>query len=155
MNPKGSVLERLFTGLKRRDHEMMAACYDSEAMFEDIAFRLRGQPRIHAMWHMICETDIRATFEIVHEDETEGRVELVDHYTFQETGKPVDNVIDSYFRLENGFIVEHRDSCDPHKWATMAMGSVLGFLPGRFRPMRSTLASLKLWMFIRKHPEYR
>lgn len=155
MNPNGGVLNRLFSALNRGDHEVMAACYASDATFEDIAFRLKGQPRIHAMWHMICETDIKATFEVVLEDEKEGRVKLVDHYTFQETGKKVDNIIDSRFRLQNGFIVEHRDFCDPQKWATMAMGTALGFLPGRFRPMRSSMAFLKLWMFRRKHPEYR
>lgn len=154
MNTNASVLERLFSALNRRDHNGMAACYAPDATFQDIAFRIQGQSRIHAMWHMICETDIHATFEVVHEDDEQGRVKLVDHYTFQETGKPVDNVIDSHFRLKDGLIVEHRDYCDPKKWATMAMGSVLGFLPGRIAPIRSVMASVKLWMFRLKHRQY-
>ena len=155
VNTNGGVLGRLFSALNRGDHEEMAACYAPDATFEDIAFRLKGRSRIHAMWHMICETDIKATFDVVHEDDKQGRVKLVDHYTFQETGKKVDNVIDSHFELRNGLIVEHNDYCDAEKWATMAMGSVLGFLPGRFRPLRSSMAFVKLWMFRRKHHQYR
>ena len=68
------------------DHEAMASCYHSSATFEDIAFDLRGVRQIHAMWHMICERDIRVTFEVLDADEHNGRVNVVDDYTFSSTG---------------------------------------------------------------------
>ena len=95
------------------------------ATFRDIAFNLRGQGEIHAMWQMICETsDIRATFEVLHADGVEGRVALVDHYTFSDTSRKVRNVIDSTFRFQNGVIIQHRDHCDPRAWAEMAFPGV-------------------------------
>ena len=54
MHPNATVLHRLFTALNNDDHVTMAACYDPEATFHDIAFHLQRRPRIHAMWHMIC-----------------------------------------------------------------------------------------------------
>jgi hypothetical protein len=107
------------------------------------------------MWHMICDrTDIRATFDVLNADDREGRVSLVDEYTFRDTGRKVRNVIDSRFRFEDGFIVEHRDYCDPGIWAAMALGGLKGWLAGRIRLLRSFTANKKLDAFISAHPEY-
>jgi hypothetical protein len=105
---------------------------------------------------MICEaTDIRAAFEVVHANEQEGRVNLVDDYTFTDTGRHVRNVIDSRFHFRDGLIVEHRDLCDAHAWGAMALGGVSGFLAGRIRLLRSLKANKLLDKFIESHPEYR
>jgi hypothetical protein len=157
MHANGLLLQRLFTALDHHDHPTMATCYDRAATFRDIAFDLSGKRRIHAMWHMICEnTDIRATFEVQHADDREGRVALVDHYTFTDTTFKVRNVITSTFRFRDGAIVEHRDDCDPRAWAEMAFhGGVRGFLAGNVRLVRSVTARGKLRAFLRAHPEYR
>src|SRR3954462_7066779 len=103
MHPNAALLDRLFTALDRHDHATMAACYHLDATFRDIAFDLHGRKEIHSMWHMICEGDIRATFEVVHADEQKGKVKLVDTYPFGATkdppkpGRPVRNVVDSRF----------------------------------------------------------
>jgi hypothetical protein len=62
MHPHAALLEKLYKCLDGKDHEGMASCYCPEATFEDIAFNLRGKKQIHAMWHMIAETDLRASF---------------------------------------------------------------------------------------------
>jgi ketosteroid isomerase-like protein len=157
MHPNATVLHRLFTALNHDDHATMAACYHPEATFHDIAFDLRRRPRIHGMWHMICErSDVKATFEIVRADDREGWVNLVDDYTFSDTGKPVHNIIESRFRFKDGLIIDHTDTCDPRAWATMALGDgPAGFLAGRIRLMRSLKARWKLWKFTRPYPEYR
>ena len=81
---------------------------------------------------------------------------LVDDYTFSDTGNPVHNVIESRFRFREGLIVQHTDVCDPRAWATMALGEgVPGFLAGRIRLMRSLKAGWKLWKFTRPYPQYR
>jgi hypothetical protein len=156
MHANGLLLQRLFTALDGHDHRTMAKCYAPAATFRDIAFDLEGK-RIHAMWHMICEnTDIRATFEVLHADDAEGRVALVDHYTFTDTGAKVRNVIESRFRFEQGFIVQHRDECDARAWARMAFdGGFRGLLAGNVRFARSLTARRKLRAFIQTHPEYR
>jgi head-tail adaptor len=82
MHPNAERLQRLFTALDQHDHVTMAACYHPSATFQDIAFDLRGQKEIHAMWHMICETDIRTTFRVLQADEQRGHVQLVDVYTW-------------------------------------------------------------------------
>jgi hypothetical protein len=148
------VLMRLFTGLDQHNHEVMASCYHSEATFKDIAFDLRGGKQIHAMWHMICERDIRVMFEVIDADDHNARVNVVDDYTFSSTGRRVHNVIDSHFCFQDGVIVKHIDFCDAHAWATMALGGVSGFLAGRFRYLRSFKARRMLQRFIENHPEY-
>jgi hypothetical protein len=156
MHTNGVLLQRLFTALDDHDHRTMAGCYHAAATFRDIAFDLTGEPEIHAMWHMICEnTDIRATFEVLHADDREGRVALVDHYTFTDTARKVRNVIDSRFKFENGVIVQHRDHCDPKAWAGMAFpGGARAFLAGHLRIVRSLAARRKLREFRRGHPGY-
>ncbi len=156
MHANGVLLQRLFTALDDHDHPTMASCYGPSATFRDIAFDMSGQGEIHAMWHMICEnTDIRATFEVLHADDVEGRVALVDHYTFTDTALKVRNVIDARFRFENGAIVQHQDHCDPRAWAGMAFpGGIRGFLAGNFRVVRSLAARRKLDAFRRSHPTY-
>ena len=153
MHPNGLLLRRLFTALDVHDHPTMAGCYAPAASFRDIAFDLEGKPKIHGMWQMICESsDLRATFEVVQADDVEGRVALVDHYTFSDTKFKVRNVIDARFRFENGLIVQHRDYCDEKAWAAMAFhGGLRGFLAGHFRFVRSRGAEAKLKAFMDAH----
>jgi ketosteroid isomerase-like protein len=161
MHPNEALLHRLFTALDRHDHSTMASCYHSEATFRDIAFNLPEKRQIHSMWHMICEGDIRATFEVVAANDQEGHVKLVDTYTFGATkeppkaGRPVRNVIDSRFLFRDGLIAQHHDFCDSREWARMALGGTIGFLAGRIRLLRSWKAGLKIGAFVDKHPEYR
>ena len=160
MHPNEALLHRLFNALNQHEHRTMASCYHSDATFRDIAFKLRDRKEIHSMWHMICEGDIRATFEVVHANDQEGRVKLVDTYTFGATreppkpGRPVRNVVDSRFLFQDGLIVQHRDFCDAREWARMALGGSIGFLAGRIRFLRSFKARKKLKGFVGQHPEY-
>lgn len=120
-----------------------------------IAFDLKGKRQIHAMWHMICEGDIRSRFEIVHADEHSGIVRVVDDYTFSSTGRPVQNRIQSHFVFRDGRILEQRDVCDAKRWAAMALGGVSGFVAGRVTLLRRRRARQLLDAFITRHPEYR
>jgi ketosteroid isomerase-like protein len=154
MHPNRDIVARLFTALDRHDHAAMADCYAESASFSDIAFHLTGRPRIHAMWHMICEGDIRARFEIVDVDDRRGVVDVVDDYTFRPTSRRVNNRIRSYFEFENGRIVAHRDTCDARRWAAMALGGLGGFLAGVLPFVRRRKAAARLDAFVAQHPEY-
>ena len=149
------LLERFFRSLNDHDHEAMANCYHSDATFRDIAFDLNGRIQIHAMWHMICEGDIRATFEVINADDHDGRVAVVDDYTFSSSMRKVHNAIDSHYSFRDGKIIRQSDFCDASAWAAMALGGVTGFLVGRIRFLRSMKAREKLRSFIARHPEYR
>lgn len=152
MHPHALLLQRLFSSLDRKDAQTMASCYHPEATFQDIAFDLHGKREVHDMWRMICAGDIRAAFEVVHADDDTGRVRVVDDYTFSDTGRKVRNVIDSRFTFKDHLVFEHRDTCDPHEWAAMAMGGISGFLAGRVAPLRRFKARSKLKKFVKQHP---
>ena len=154
MNPHAELLEELYRCLEGKDHQGMAACYHPDASFQDIAFALRGKKQIHAMWHMISETDLRASFTVSRADAQTGTADLVDDYTFRDTGRRVHNVIRSEFRFRDGLIVEHRDSCDALKWGMQALGPVKGVLTWLIPATRRAKAKTKLKKFIDRHPEY-
>lgn len=154
MHPHAALVEKLYTGLDRKDHQAMASCYHPEATFQDIAFTLRGKQRIHAMWHMIAGTDLRASFTLLHVDDQTGAVDLIDEYTFRDTGRRVHNVIRSDFRFRDGLISEHRDSCDSLRWGIQALGPIKGTLSWLVPAIRRAKANAKLEAFIAEHPEY-
>ena len=59
-------------------------CYAENASFRDIAPKLEGRTRIHAMWHMICDGDTRTTFKVDQVDDRTAFVTVVDDYTFRQ-----------------------------------------------------------------------
>jgi hypothetical protein len=133
----------------------MAECYAERATFSDIAFDLREKKRIHAMWHMICDGDIRTTFRIEDVDDRAGVVDVTDDYTFHSSGRRVHNVIQSRFRFERGTIVWHQDTCDPRRWGAMAVGGIGGYVAGRLSFVRRLKARRMLEAFVKAHPQYR
>jgi hypothetical protein len=161
MHQNAALLSRLFTALDQHDHTTMASCYHPDATFRDIAFDLAGQRRIHAMWHMVSESDIRVAVEHVEAGEREGYARFVDTYTFgagRGSGRPgrlVRNPIEARFWFEGEQIIRELDSCDARAWASAALGGASGFLAGRVRLLRSAVARSKLDAFIERHPEYR
>lgn len=157
MHPHAALLEKLYGSLNGKDDQSiksMASCYHPDATFQDIAFRLRGKKQIQAMWHLISETDLRASFKVLRADDEAGTVALTDDYTFRDTGRPVHNVIRSQFRFRDGLIVEHRDSCSALKWGIQALGPVKGVLSWLIPATRRAKAKTKLDKFIVDHPEY-
>jgi ketosteroid isomerase-like protein len=160
MHDNVALLKKLFAALGRRDHEAIASCYAEDAHFRDIAFSLSGKARIHDMWRMICEggsaIEVR-DFGVIEADDRRGRAWVVEHYMFPRRKSrhrvPVDNVISSTFRFRYGKIVGQKDHCDAKEWARQAMGEgLMGFLAGRFRPLRAVGAKRKLAKFMKSPP---
>lgn len=154
MHSPVALLQTLYSCLNRKDHAGMAECYHPDAEFQDIAFTLKGRKSIHAMWHMISTTDLRAEFKVQHADERSGTVHLVDDYTFKDTGRPVHNVIQSEFQFRGGLIIRHHDKCNALRWGIQALGPVKGVLSWLVPSSRRAKANEKLDAFIRTHPEY-
>lgn len=151
MHPNQVLLNRFFERLNAHDAKGMAECYEENATFEDIAFRLKGRDQIHAMWDYIfssngsgVKSDLVATVKNLSVNNESGRAVIVDHYTFRDTKHKVHNHITSTFRLQNGKILDQVDKCDPISWAKQALGPVRGFLAGRFSFLRRYEAKKKL-----------
>src|SRR3954464_14425582 len=92
------LLKGLFEALNAHNHDAMASCYHEDARFRDIAFNLNGRSRIHAMWHLVGDTDIQATIDELSADEANGRAVVIDVYTFSDSGRLVRNLINSSFQ---------------------------------------------------------
>jgi len=148
MHRNAVLLQRLFVSLNGHNDQAMAECYHPGARFRDIAFDLQGKKEIAAMWKMICAGDIQAKFEVIHADDREGHVKVLDEYTFSDTGRKVSNPIESRFEFRDGLIAVQTDTCDPVAWAAMAIGGFTGFLAGRIRGLRSWKARKKLQPYL-------
>ena len=73
----------------------MAACYASDATFDDEAFSLRGAREIGGMWRMLCSgtkakgaSVWKLTYRDVQADAMTGRAHWDAHYLFSATAKP-------------------------------------------------------------------
>lgn len=154
MTNKKKLVENLLTAYQSLDHNTMAACYHESAKFADIAFRLDGQKRIHAMWHMICKNGIKVEIQRIEELGDEVHARIVDTYVFSDTNRTVVNPILCRFRFLDGLIVEHIDECNALNWARQAFGGIKGEIAGRIGFLRRRAARKKIRDFVAKAPEY-
>lgn len=89
MHDNAQLLERLYKNVQAGDHQATADCYHSIATFQDIAFDLPDKKMIHAMWHMISETDLKLKYQIENADQSKGTAHWIADYTFRDTGRRV------------------------------------------------------------------
>jgi ketosteroid isomerase-like protein len=146
------TIERFYEAFSRLDAASMAACYASDAQFDDEAFSLRGRQQVGGMWRMLCSStkaggaDVwKLTWRDVHADDTSGQAHWDAHYRFSATGRLVDNSIDARFGFTpDGLIATHRDSFDFWAWSRQALGApglFLGWTPMLRRKVRATAAA--------------
>jgi hypothetical protein len=155
MHENAELLERLYKSVQADDHQAIADCYHPRATFHDIAFDLPDKKMIHAMWHMITETDLQLNYQIETADESKGTARWAADYTFKDTGRRVHNELWSRFKFKDELILEHEDKCDPWKWGMQALGPVFGFATWLIPGIRRGKAMRKLKNFINEHPQYR
>jgi len=146
------TIERFYEAFSRLDAATMAACYASDAQFDDEAFSLRGRQQVGGMWRMLCNAtkakgaDVwRLSWRDVHADDTSGQAHWDAHYRFSATDRLVDNSIDARFGFTpDGLIATHRDSFDFWAWSRQALGApglLLGWTPMLRNKVRATAAS--------------
>ncbi len=134
MHQNQQLIEKFYRSFQKRDYKGMAECYHPEVEFSDPIFQNLKGVRATAMWQMLCERgkDLTLTFANIQADDQRGSADWVANYSFSATGRHVENKVKAAFRFKDGKIIEHHDSFDLWKWATMALGlkgRLLGWLP--------------------------
>jgi len=129
------TIERFYAAFAQLDSATMAACYASDAHFDDEAFSLRGREQIGGMWTMLCDA-VKAKGRDVWKLEASAITDRSAHweptYNFSATGRTVHNIIHAHFRFADGLIVEHVDDFDFWRWSRQALGPagrLLGWTP--------------------------
>ena len=151
-----SVIEQFYSAFQARDAAGMAACYHPNVVFNDPVFRdLRG-PRASGMWAMLLgrSKDLKITFRDARDDGQTGSAHWEAWYTFSQSKRPVHNIIDARFRLQDGKIIEHTDQFDFWRWSRMALGTpglLLGWSPViRSKVQRTAMEGLEKYMSSRE-----
>jgi len=156
------TIERFYQAFSRLDGPAMAACYASDAQFDDEAFSLRGRRQVGGMWRMLCDAtrakgaDVwRLTWRDVHADDTSGQAHWDAHYRFSATGRLVDNSVDSRFGFTpDGLIATQQDSFAFWTWSRQALGApglLLGWTPMLRNKVRATAAA-NLTTYLARQP---
>jgi len=130
------TIERFYAAFAQLDSATMAACYASDAHFDDEAFSLRGREQIGGMWTMLCDA-VKAKGRDVWKLEASAITDRSAHweptYNFSATGRTVHNIIDAEFEFDSaGLITRHRDRFDFWRWSRQALGApglLLGWSP--------------------------
>jgi ketosteroid isomerase-like protein len=128
------LIRRFYAAFAARDGGAMAGLYGPDARFSDPVFvDLRGEEP-GAMWRMLTGRADDLKVELLeHEaDGDRGSARWIAHYTFTQTGRPVENHVRASFRFADGLIAEHRDEFDFHRWSRQALGApglLLGWTP--------------------------
>jgi hypothetical protein len=129
-----AVLVTFYDALSRRDGGTMAACYATNAFFDDEVYSLRGE-EVGKMWRalMLRARTLKVSYTIGKVSQGTGTVEWTARYDFE--GRPVVNVILSELEVANGLIIKQHDKFDFPRWAAQAFG-LKGKLFGHFQWFR-------------------
>jgi len=134
MHPNEALIEEFYQGFQQKDAARMIACYHPEVVFSDPVFQNLKGDRAKAMWQMLSARakDLEMTYRDVQADDQKGQGYWEAVYNFSSTNRQVHNKINSAFRFKDGKIIEHIDTFDLWKWASMALGlkgRLLGWSP--------------------------
>lgn len=131
-----TTIQALYSALDRHDGEAAAACYTDDAVFEDPAFGHLDGGAVKNMWRMLAErsADLAVTLgdHGVAADGRTGWAHWSATYTFNDTGRKVQNEIDATYTFAGGLISAQVDSFPLRRWGAQALGTkgaVLGLTP--------------------------
>lgn len=124
MDANAQLINHFYTCFQNKDVQGMQDCYADHAVFNDPVFQNLNASEVRSMWAMLISSgkDMRIEFKDIKGDKDAASGHWDAYYTFSATGNRVINQIDATFRIENGKIVEHRDTFDFYTWAKQALG---------------------------------
>lgn len=128
------LIERLYEAFDQGDGDTMAACYEPTGTFRDPVFGELTGEQAGTMWRMFTSRPGDLRVELAEHDTTGdgGSARWIARYTFEPTGRWVENDIRATFRFSEGQIVEHTDRFSFWTWARQALGApglILGWTP--------------------------
>jgi hypothetical protein len=122
------IITKFYTSFREGDIQGMISCYHKDILFEDPAFGKLNHSEVSAMWLMLVERSkgkLSIEFKNVKTNVTEGSCQWEAQYKFGKSKRPVHNVIQASFVIQDGLIIKHTDQFDFWKWIRQALG-----LPG-------------------------
>lgn len=133
MHQNARKIESFYQSLQKRDAEAIASVYHPDATFTDPVFDLNGED-VGDMWRMFCVPggDLDIEYSHIAADDSGASAHWEASYVFRPTGRPVHNIIEAQFELNNGLITAHRDDFDLARWSRQAFGlrgRLLGWSP--------------------------
>ena len=142
------TIETLYTSLRKLDGAAMAACYATDARFQDPVFTLQGRERVGGMWRMLADavlTKGKDVWRVDFSQVTDTSAHWEAHYRFSATGRPVHNIMESRFEFDKaGLIVNQIDHFDFWRWSRQALGTpgvLLGWTPMLHNKVRAQAAA--------------
>lgn len=118
-------IEIYFEAFQNKDFKTMQHCYAHNAHFYDPVFEHLNAFEVAKMWEMLLKnaSDMSIEYSIIGEKEHRVWANWEATYTFSLTGRKVLNKVSSEFFLENGKIINQKDSFNFYKWAIQVFGS--------------------------------
>ena len=151
MTPDEQVVQRSYEAFKASDAKGMAACYRTDATFQDLAFKLTGRNDTFDMWQFVCHREPGIWFGCIRTEGQEVKAHWVADYDFE--GKNhVNYGIDARFILRDGLIERHYDEASRWKWAKQALGFPKALVVTLIPPLLRKQATGKLEKFKKEHP---
>jgi hypothetical protein len=151
MTPDEQVVQRFYEAFKAADAAGMAACYRTDATFQDLAFKLTGKKDIADMWRFVCHRRPGIWFGCIRTEDPEVKAHWVADYMFQ--GKRhVNYGIDARFIIRDGLIEQHYDEASRWKWSKQALGFPKDLAVTLIPPILRRQAREELEKFKREHP---
>jgi len=119
------IVEKFYESFSRRDFNGMNACYSDDIVFSDPVFGFLEGEEVKKVWEMICKN--AKDFSLGYENITELDNEYLTcnwfaTYTFEPTGKKIENRIKAFMRINDGKISEHSDAFRLSSWLAQAFG---------------------------------
>lgn len=119
------IVEKFYESFSRRDFQAMNECYSEDIVFSDPVFGFLEGEEVRKMWEMLCKNakDFSLTYTNITElDHEYLTCEWVAKYTFETTGRKIENRIKAFMRINDGKITEHSDAFRLSSWLAQAFG---------------------------------
>jgi ketosteroid isomerase-like protein len=139
--PGEELIDRFYSAFGARDGATMGGCYTPDATFSDPVFQGLKGDEPGAMWRMLTARAEDLEIQLLERqaNDQHGSAHWIAHYTYSETGRPVENDVRASFRFRDGLIAEHVDDFDLYAWTRQALGptgTLLGWTPILRRAVR-------------------
>jgi len=129
------IIVQFYEAFVNGDAKKMGECYSEDVVFEDPAFGILKGQKAKMMWQMLLskkDKSPKIEFKNVELNGNKGKAEWTARYKYGEKNRNVINNVFAEFHIENGKIINHKDTFNVWKWSKQALGLpglILGWTP--------------------------